>query len=116
MSYIEYMIYSLKKMGQDGTKYIEILEDEIVKAGMTSSEIIKIEHYDMATRRISMSNAITSIKNISRFNWTMIFEKINNIENILTENIISGSIKAGDMVKVGVSDKKIVLEPNGCHI
>lgn len=86
MSYIEYMIYSLKKMGQDGTKYIEILEDEIVKAGMTSSEIIKIEHYDMATRRISMSNAITSIKNISRFNWTMIFEKINNIENILSED------------------------------
>lgn len=38
------------------------------------------------------------------------------IENILTENIISGSIKAGDTVKVGVSDKKIVLEPNSCHI
>lgn len=88
MSYIEYMIYSLKKMGQDGIKYIEILEAEIEKAGMTSSEIIKIEHYDMATRRISMSNAITSIKNISRFNWQFIFERINNIENILVEDDI----------------------------
>lgn len=88
MSYVEYMIYSLKKLGQEGTKYIEILEDEIIKAGMTSNEIIKIEHYDMATRRISMSNSILSIKNISRFNWTIIFENINNIESILLNDNI----------------------------
>ena len=37
----------------------------------------------MAVRRISMSNSILSIKNISKFNWTILFEKINNIESIL---------------------------------
>ncbi len=88
MSYIEYLIYSLKKMGQEGTKFIDILEEEIIKAGMTSSEIIRIEHYDMAVRRISVSNSITSIKNISRYNWTIIFEDINNIENLLINDEI----------------------------
>ena len=37
----------------------------------------------MAVRRISMSNSILSIKNISKFNWTILFEKINNIESVL---------------------------------
>lgn len=37
----------------------------------------------MAIRRISMSNSILSIKNISKFNFAVLFEKINNIETIL---------------------------------
>ena len=37
----------------------------------------------MAVRRISMSNSILSIKNISKFNFESLFEKINNIESIL---------------------------------
>ena len=44
---------------------------------------MRIEHYDMAVRRISMSNSILSIKNISKFNFESLFEKINNIESIL---------------------------------
>ena len=83
LSYIEYMVYSLKKLGADGEKFLNILEEEIVKKGSTSSEVVKIEHFDMATRRISMSNSILSIKNISKFDFTTLFEKINNIENVL---------------------------------
>ena len=88
LSYVEYLIYSLKKIGNDGEKFLKILEDEITKAGSTSSEIVKIEHFDMAVRRISMSNSILSIKNISKFNFTILFEKINNIENILMNDEI----------------------------
>ena len=83
-SYVEYLIYCLKKLGKDGLKYIEILEEEIRKVGTTSNEIIKVEHYDLAVRRVSMSNSITSMRNISRFNFIDIFEKINPIESILS--------------------------------
>lgn len=85
-SYVEYLIYLLKKMGQDGLPYLEILEDEISKVGTTSSEVIKAEHYDMAVRRVSMSNSILSIKNVMRLNWTYIFENINPVEKILSED------------------------------
>lgn len=88
LSYIEYMIYSLKKLGKDGDKFLNILEEEIIKAGSTSSEIVRIEHFDMAVRRVSMSNSILSIKNISKFNFTVLFEKINNIENVLMQDDI----------------------------
>ena len=88
LSYVEYLIYSLKKLGADGEKFLKILEDEIIKVGSTSSEIVKIEHFDMAMRRISMSNSILSIKNISKFNFSILFEKINNIENVLSSDEI----------------------------
>jgi cyclic beta-1,2-glucan synthetase len=85
-SYVEYLIYLLKKMGKKGKPYLDILEDEINKIGTTSAEIVKAEHYDMAVRRVSISNSILSIKNITRLNWNSIFENISPIEKILLED------------------------------
>lgn len=85
-SYVEYLIYLLKKRGKKGTLYIKILEEEINKVGTTSDDVIRVEHYDQAVRRVSMGNSITSIRHISRFNWIDIFEKINPIEKILLNN------------------------------
>ena len=85
-SYVEFMVYLLKKEGKTAKKYIDILSEEIKKAGTTVDEIIKIEHYDMALRRMSIGNCITSLKNILRYNWNDIFEKIDGIENILLED------------------------------
>lgn len=85
-AFIEYLIFSIKKYGKEGKKYLEILEEELNKVGTTSSEIIKIEHYDLALRRVSMGNSITSIRNILHFNWVNIFEKINNVDKILSKD------------------------------
>ena len=85
-SYVEYLMYLLKRKGNDGKPYLDILEEEITKVGTTSSEIIKAEHYDMAVRRVSISNGIISLKNITRLNWTNIFENINYVERILDVN------------------------------
>ena len=85
-SYVEYLIYLLRKMGKKGKPYLDILEEEIVKVGTTSSEIVKAEHYDMAVRRVSISNSILSIKNIARMNWSSVFENINCVEKILLKD------------------------------
>ena len=67
---------------------IRILEGEILKKGTTSFEIIKTLHFDMAIRRVSMSNSVLSLKNLSRCNWTTIFEKVNPVELILKKDSI----------------------------
>lgn len=85
-SYVEYLIYCLKRFGKDGLKYIQVLEEEIQKIGTTSSDIIRVEHYDLALRRVSMSNSITSIRNISRLNFVVLFEKINPVDSILNKD------------------------------
>ena len=86
MTYIEYLVYSLKKLGRE--ELIDILEAEIIKKGTSSAEIVKTLHFDMAVRRISISNSILSIKNMTRYNWTMLFEKINPLEMILKQDEI----------------------------
>jgi len=52
MSYpfIEYMSYRLKQYGKKALPYLNVLEDQINKMGMTTSEAIQKEHFDMAIR------------------------------------------------------------------
>ncbi len=83
--FIEYMSYSLKKYGKKAYGYLNILEEEVEKIGTTVPEAIQKEHFDIAIRKISMANCITSIKKIQRINFMDIFEKINGVEEILNK-------------------------------
>ena len=85
-SFIEYMSYKLKKYGKKTEKYLEILEEVVEKTGTTVSEVIKREHFNIAVKRVSIGNCITSIKSIQRINFLEIFEKINGVEEILKQD------------------------------
>ena len=85
-SFIEYMSYVLKKYGRKANGYLNVLENEVEKTGITIQEAIKKEHFDIAICKISMANCITSIKKIQRINFLEIFEKINEVEEILNQD------------------------------
>lgn len=85
-TFVEYMSYRLKKFGRQAYPYLKILEEEVNKAGTTTDEIIKKEHFDIAVKKLSMGNCITSLKNISRINFLEIFERINGVEDILKQD------------------------------
>ena len=84
--FIEYMSYSLKKYGKKAYGYLNILEEEVEKLGITVSDAIQKEHFATAIRKITMGNCITSIKKIQRINFLDIFEKINGVEGILSND------------------------------
>ena len=84
--FIEYMSYSLKKYGKKAYGYSKILEEEVEKIGITVPEAIQKEHFDIAIRKISIGNCITSIKTLQRINFLEIFEKINGVEEILNQD------------------------------
>lgn len=81
--FVEYMSYKLKKHGKKTESFLKILEEEVEKTGSTVSDIIKREHFDIAIKKISIGNSITSIKKIQRINFLEIFERINSVEEIL---------------------------------
>ena len=85
-SFIEYMSYKLKKYGKKTEKNLEVLEEIVEKTGTTVSEVIRREHFDIAVKRVSIGNCITSIKKIQRINFLEIFEKINGVEEILKKD------------------------------
>ena len=84
--FIEYLSYRLKKYGKKAYPYLSILEEQVEKMGMSVSEVAKKEHFDIAIRKISVGNAITSIKNLNRISMTEIFESINGVEEILRKD------------------------------
>ncbi len=84
--FIEYMSYILKRYGKKGYSYLKALEEAVEMTGTSVAEVIKKEHFDIAVRKVSIGNSITSIKKIQRINFLEIFEKINGVEDILKKD------------------------------
>ena len=82
-AFIEYMAYRLRKYGKKGIAYINILEEEINKQGLSLQEVIKKEHFDIALKKVAIGNSIKSIHALQRMNFSEIFERINGVEEIL---------------------------------
>ena len=84
--FIEYMSYKLKQYGKQGMPYLNVLEEQVNKMGMTISEVIKKEHYNIAISKVSIGNSIISLKEILRVNFLNLFEQINGVEEILKKD------------------------------
>lgn len=97
--FIEYMSYILKRYGKKGYGYLTALEEAVEMAGNTVSEVIKKEHFDIAVKKVSIGNSITSIKKIQRINFLEIFEKINGVEEILRQDPANVYSKMEDKTK-----------------
>ena len=85
-TFIEYMSYKLKKYGKKGIPYLNILEEEINKQGLSLQDVIKKEHFDIALKKVSIGNSIKSIHALQRVNFLEIFERINGVEEILKKD------------------------------
>ena len=77
------MAYRLKTYGKEAAPFLEILEDQVQKNGMTLSDVINKEHFDIALKRVSMQNSILSIKAINRMDILSIFENTSIVEKML---------------------------------
>ncbi len=80
------MSYKLKKHGKRGIAYLNILEEEVNKQGLSVSEVIKKEHFDIALNKVAMGNSFKSIHALQRMNFSEIFEKINGVHEILKQD------------------------------
>ena len=60
--FIEYMSYKLKRFGKKAYPFLNILEEQVDKMGTDISDVIKKEHFDIAVKKVSIGNCITSIK------------------------------------------------------
>ena len=86
--FIEYMSYKLKRFGKKAYPFLNILEEQVDKMGTDISDVIKKEHFDIAVKKVSIGNCITSIKVLQRINFIDIFEQINEVDDILKKDPI----------------------------
>ena len=84
--FIEYLSYELKKQGKAAIPFIMALEEQVNKMGTTIEEVIKKEHFDIALKKVSIANCITSMKELLRMDFLSIFEESNGVEEILKQD------------------------------
>ncbi len=84
--FIEYMSYRLKQQGRVATPFLMVLEEQVNKMGTTIDEVVKKEHFDIALKKVSMANCITSMKELLRMDFLSIFEQTNGVEEILKQD------------------------------
>lgn len=84
--FIEYMSYRLKQYGKSAYGFMAVLEEQVNKMGTSVEEVIKKEHFDIAVKKVSMANCITTMKELTRIDFLAIFEKINGVEEILRKD------------------------------
>ena len=85
-SFIEYMSYKLKLYGKKAIDFQNILEKEVQKVGLSISEVIQKEHFNIANIKITMGNCITSIKELNRMDFSEVFTYMNASEDILKKD------------------------------
>ena len=55
-AFIEYMSYKLKLYGKEAVAYQNILSKEVQKLGVSISEVIQKEHFQIANIKITIGN------------------------------------------------------------
>ena len=84
--FIEYMSYKLKQYGKEGLPYLGAFEEQIEKKGIKILDALNMEHFDIAVKKVSLKNAITSMKTISRININEVFRRLSIVEKILEKD------------------------------
>ena len=85
-SYIEYLSYKLKTYGKITSKYQELLDKEVEKIGETVSEIIRKEHINVASLKVTIGNGIMSLKRLGHISFVEMYGSLNIAERNLKED------------------------------
>ena len=85
-SYIEYLSYKLKTYGKITSKYQELLDKEVEKIGETVSEIIRKEHINVATLKVTIGNGIMSLKRLGHISFVELYGSLNIVEKNLKQD------------------------------
>ena len=64
------------------------MEEQVEKGGMQLTDVINKEHFNIAIKKLSMQNCITSIKTVQRMDMQDVFENVNKVEKLLKQDEI----------------------------
>ncbi|HYE68716.1 MAG TPA: hypothetical protein VEA58_08890, partial [Anaerovoracaceae bacterium] len=85
-SFIEHLFYRLRRSGRSYSNVLRYIDENLDKYNTTTESIAQKEHNVQAVSTVSMGNCIASLKYISSFDWSEIFETVSFLENILRQD------------------------------
>jgi cyclic beta-1,2-glucan synthetase len=82
-AFVEHLIKKLRKEGSKTLWMIECLDSVLVQKSTSTDTLISIDHFNQASLQVSIGNVISSLKVLSGFDNTVLFEGLSEVERIL---------------------------------
>lgn len=82
-SFLEHLIREWRRKSTVEEELQSWLEQRLLDLGISLEELVEQEHFEQASRKITVGHAIVSLKKISRLEWDEIFESLSKVETIL---------------------------------
>ena len=112
-----YVVRLLQRMREYGPLVSPVraaVEGRLTGQGMTAEDAIRTEHQAQAMGQVSVGNAITSLRLCSTLDWSLYFENVSLVEQVLQRDpaAVYGSMdfKSRDRYRQAVEE---LAEPNG---
>lgn len=85
-SFIEHLLYRLRRSGRSYVEILRVMDEELIKRGVTTEEITQKEHNFQSINTVSLGNSITSLRYVSTLNWDDFFESASMVDQILRQD------------------------------
>ncbi len=85
-SYIEHLLYNIRRSGKSNINVLRIMDNVLKKFGTTTEKITNKEHNYQSVKTVSIGNCITSLHFMTTMDWADLFENASYIEKILVQD------------------------------
>lgn len=82
-SFVEHLFYRLRRSGRSYVEVLRVMDESLIKLGTTTEQITQKEHSLQSANTVSIGNCISSMRFLSTFNWSDLFESASFVEQIL---------------------------------
>ena len=105
-SFVEHLLYRLRRSGRSYSSILEYLDAKLEIYGTSAEQIVKQEHNIQANNTVTMGNYIMSFRYINSINWSLIFDNLSYVEQILAKDP-HGYYSAMDLASRGMYLRQI---------
>lgn len=85
-AFVEYLIKKLRKKGSKTLWMIKCIDGILAQKSTTTDNLISIDHLNQAVTQVSIGNVINSLRTLSGFDSTVLFDDLSEVERILKQD------------------------------
>lgn len=85
-AFVEFLIRKLRKEGLKTHWMIECIDSILVEKSANTDAYISMDHHNQAVNQVSIGNAINSLRSLSGYDSTALFESLSEVERLLKQD------------------------------
>ncbi len=85
-AFVEFLIRKLRKEGSKTNWMIECIDSILIEKSANTDSYISMDHHNQAVYQVSIGNVINSLRSLSGYDSTVLFESLSEVERLLKQD------------------------------